>query len=72
MSTVNTVANQEAMKATWESWNSQGRQVRAWSGPVAARYGKRWEFFVKADLMAFTVEPDSYFFIKPENFSGLM
>lgn len=52
-------------KATAREWDTRERQTRAWSTPVAARYGQVWEFFVKADLVDFNEEPDEVRYLRP-------
>lgn len=32
-------------------WDSQDRQIRAWSSPIAVRYPEGWTFMVKPDLI---------------------
>ena len=48
-----------------EEWADSERQRRAWSAPVAARYGDLWCFFIKADLMDFNEEPDDVRYLRP-------
>ena len=46
-------------------WDARERQTRAWSDPVAARYGQDWCFFIKADLVDFDGEPDEVRYLRP-------
>ena len=52
-------------KEVAREWDARDRQTRAWSTPVAARYGQVWEFFVKADLVDFDGEPDEVRYLRP-------
>ena len=36
--------------AMFREWDAQGRQIRAWSTPVAVRRGEDWEYFLAADM----------------------
>jgi len=55
----------EEGRKTAQEWDARDRQRRAWSAPVAARYGQDWEFFVKADLVEFGQEPDEVRYLRP-------
>ena len=55
----------EEGRKTAQEWDARDRQRRAWSGPVAARYGQDWEFFVKADLVEFDQEPEEVRDLRP-------
>ena len=52
-------------KEAAREWDARERQTRAWSAPVAARYGQDWDFFVKADLVDFNEEPDEVRYLRP-------
>lgn len=52
-------------KEVAREWDARERQTRAWSAPVAARYGQDWYFFVKADLVDFNEEPDEVRYLRP-------
>jgi DNA primase large subunit len=52
-------------KETAREWDARERQTRAWSAPVAARYGQDWEFFVQADLVEYDEEPDEVRYLRP-------
>lgn len=52
-------------KEVAREWDASERQTRAWSAPVAARYGQDWEFFVQADLVEFNEEPDEVRYLRP-------
>lgn len=55
----------EEGRKTAQEWDALDRQRRAWSGPVAARYGQDWEFFVKAHLIELNQEPDEVRDLRP-------
>ncbi len=55
----------EQGRKTAQEWDARERQTRAWSAPVAARYGQDWEFFVKADMVEFNEEPDEVRYLRP-------
>lgn len=55
----------EEGRKTAQEWDACDRQLRAWSAPVAARYGQEWEFFVKADLVEFNQEPEEVRYLRP-------
>lgn len=52
-------SNEEVGQAfeTVERWDRQGRQIRAWTTPVAVRYEDDWEFIVKADMVELSGDP---------------
>ena len=55
----------EEGRKTAQEWDASDRQQRAWSSPVAARYGQDWEFFVKAHLIELNQEPDEVRDLRP-------
>ena len=55
----------EEGRKTAQDWDALDRQRRAWSSPVAARYGQDWEFFVKAHLVELNEEPDEVRDLRP-------